>query len=144
MGISRPWKAKITKEIRRCSCTYRPCSINSLDINHLLLFLIGLFQSVSGLKKFDWFLFSFWRMSVIRKLWFILPYLRFYKSVLISFAFNPQSCSTEDPVFIHPASALFKVLPEYVVYQEIIETSKLYMRGKKEGLKYLWEWKWRG
>lgn len=40
-----------------------------------------------------------------------------------------QSCSTEDPVFIHPASALFKVLPEYVVYQEIIETSKLYMRG---------------
>eukprot|EP00112_Aurelia_sp_Birch-Aquarium-sp1_P005051 Seg1574.5 transcript_id=Seg1574.5/GoldUCD/mRNA.D3Y31 product="putative ATP-dependent RNA helicase DHX37" protein_id=Seg1574.5/GoldUCD/D3Y31 len=40
-----------------------------------------------------------------------------------------QSCSTADPVFIHPVSSLFHALPEYIVYQEIIETSKLYMRG---------------
>uniref|UniRef100_A0A3Q2EBR3 RNA helicase n=1 Tax=Cyprinodon variegatus TaxID=28743 RepID=A0A3Q2EBR3_CYPVA len=35
----------------------------------------------------------------------------------------------DDPVFIHPNSALFKTLPEFVVYQEIMETSKMYMRG---------------
>uniref|UniRef100_A0A3B3VT34 Activating signal cointegrator 1 complex subunit 3 n=1 Tax=Poecilia latipinna TaxID=48699 RepID=A0A3B3VT34_9TELE len=35
----------------------------------------------------------------------------------------------DDPVFIHPNSALFKKLPEFVVYQEIMETSKMYMRG---------------
>ncbi|RVE67907.1 hypothetical protein OJAV_G00086520 [Oryzias javanicus] len=35
----------------------------------------------------------------------------------------------DDPVFIHPSSALFKKLPEFVVYQEITETSKMYMRG---------------
>eukprot|EP00795_Rhopilema_esculentum_P015559 gene15559-6824_t len=40
-----------------------------------------------------------------------------------------QSCSTADPVFIHPASAMFDKLPDYLVYQEIIETSKLYMKG---------------
>lgn len=37
----------------------------------------------------------------------------------------------DDPVFIHPNSALFKTLPEFVVYQEIMETSKMYMRGNK-------------
>lgn len=36
----------------------------------------------------------------------------------------------DDPVFIHPTSALFKKLPDFVVYQEIMETSKMYMRGK--------------
>uniref|UniRef100_A0A8D2N8U7 Helicase ATP-binding domain-containing protein n=1 Tax=Zonotrichia albicollis TaxID=44394 RepID=A0A8D2N8U7_ZONAL len=35
----------------------------------------------------------------------------------------------EDPVFIHPSSVLFKELPEFVVYQEIVETTKLYMKG---------------
>ncbi|XP_024130840.1 probable ATP-dependent RNA helicase DHX37 isoform X2 [Oryzias melastigma] len=35
----------------------------------------------------------------------------------------------DDPVFIHPSSALFKKVPEFVVYQEITETSKMYMRG---------------
>uniref|UniRef100_A0A673CBR6 RNA helicase n=1 Tax=Sphaeramia orbicularis TaxID=375764 RepID=A0A673CBR6_9TELE len=35
----------------------------------------------------------------------------------------------DDPVFIHPNSALFKTLPEFVVYQEIMETTKMYMRG---------------
>ncbi|XP_062487606.1 probable ATP-dependent RNA helicase DHX37 [Pezoporus occidentalis] len=35
----------------------------------------------------------------------------------------------EDPVFIHPSSVLFKQLPEFVVYQEIVETTKLYMKG---------------
>uniref|UniRef100_A0A8C5PBB8 Activating signal cointegrator 1 complex subunit 3 n=1 Tax=Leptobrachium leishanense TaxID=445787 RepID=A0A8C5PBB8_9ANUR len=35
----------------------------------------------------------------------------------------------EDPVFIHPSSVLFRELPEFVVYQEIMETSKMYMKG---------------
>ncbi|XP_034026595.1 probable ATP-dependent RNA helicase DHX37 [Thalassophryne amazonica] len=35
----------------------------------------------------------------------------------------------DDLVFIHPASALSKSLPEFVVYQEIMETTKMYMRG---------------
>ncbi|PKK25983.1 DEAH (Asp-Glu-Ala-His) box polypeptide 37, partial [Columba livia] len=35
----------------------------------------------------------------------------------------------EDPVFIHPSSILFRELPEFVVYQEIVETTKLYMKG---------------
>uniref|UniRef100_A0A8C3V8R4 Activating signal cointegrator 1 complex subunit 3 n=1 Tax=Catharus ustulatus TaxID=91951 RepID=A0A8C3V8R4_CATUS len=35
----------------------------------------------------------------------------------------------EDPVFIHPSSVLFRELPEFVVYQEIVETTKLYMKG---------------
>ncbi|XP_036382835.1 probable ATP-dependent RNA helicase DHX37 [Megalops cyprinoides] len=35
----------------------------------------------------------------------------------------------DDPVFIHPSSALFKTLPEFVVYQEVTETTKMYMRG---------------
>ncbi|KAM4810129.1 putative ATP-dependent RNA helicase DHX37 [Rhinophrynus dorsalis] len=35
----------------------------------------------------------------------------------------------EDPVFIHPASALFRQLPDFVIYQEILETTKMYMKG---------------
>ncbi|XP_077457167.1 putative ATP-dependent RNA helicase DHX37 [Stigmatopora argus] len=35
----------------------------------------------------------------------------------------------DDPVFIHPSSPLFKTLPQFVVYQEIMETTKMYMRG---------------
>lgn len=36
----------------------------------------------------------------------------------------------DDPVFIHPSSVLFKQLPEFVVYQEIVETTKMYMKGE--------------
>lgn len=44
---------------------------------------------------------------------------------------NSYSCmSLDEPVFIHPSSALFDVLPEYVIYQEVVETSKLFMKGK--------------
>ncbi|XP_040272163.1 probable ATP-dependent RNA helicase DHX37 isoform X1 [Bufo bufo] len=35
----------------------------------------------------------------------------------------------EDPVFIHPNSSLFKQLPDFVVFQEILETTKMYMKG---------------
>ncbi|MEE6514218.1 hypothetical protein FKM82_022233 [Ascaphus truei] len=35
----------------------------------------------------------------------------------------------DDPVFIHPNSALFRQLPDFVVYQEIVETTKMYMKG---------------
>ena len=45
---------------------------------------------------------------------------------------NSYVCmSLEEPVFIHPSSALFEELPEYVLYQEILETSKLFMKGKR-------------
>ncbi|XP_017506592.1 probable ATP-dependent RNA helicase DHX37 isoform X2 [Manis javanica] len=35
----------------------------------------------------------------------------------------------DDPVFIHPSSVLFRELPDFVVYQEIVETTKMYMKG---------------
>ncbi|XP_062854362.1 probable ATP-dependent RNA helicase DHX37 [Trichomycterus rosablanca] len=35
----------------------------------------------------------------------------------------------DEPVFIHPSSALHKELPDFIVYQEIMETTKMYMRG---------------
>lgn len=37
-------------------------------------------------------------------------------------------------MFIHPSSVLFRELPEFVVYQEIVETTKLYMKGECCGL----------
>ena len=44
---------------------------------------------------------------------------------------NSYSCtSLEEPVFIHPSSALFDVLPDYVIYQEVVETSKPFIKGK--------------
>lgn len=44
---------------------------------------------------------------------------------------NAYECHlTEDPVFIHPTSALFTVLPDFIVFQEIVETTKLYVKGK--------------
>ena len=39
-----------------------------------------------------------------------------------------QCCLTDDPVYIHPTSSLFTKLPEYVVYHEMTETSRLYMK----------------
>ncbi|XP_063051694.1 probable ATP-dependent RNA helicase DHX37 [Engraulis encrasicolus] len=35
----------------------------------------------------------------------------------------------DEPVFIHPNSALHKNPPDFLVYQEIMETTKMYMRG---------------
>ncbi|XP_038059297.1 probable ATP-dependent RNA helicase DHX37 [Patiria miniata] len=40
-----------------------------------------------------------------------------------------QSMGIEGAVFIHPDSVLVKKQPEFVVYQEVIETSRPYMRG---------------
>ncbi|XP_028393261.1 probable ATP-dependent RNA helicase DHX37 [Dendronephthya gigantea] len=43
---------------------------------------------------------------------------------------NGYECHlTEEPVFIHPTSALFTILPEFILFQEIIETTKLYVKG---------------
>lgn len=43
------------------------------------------------------------------------------------YAYNANNM--EDPVFLHQSSVLKKCLPEFVVYQEIYETNKMYMRG---------------
>lgn len=48
-------------------------------------------------------------------------------------ALPPQTPLLDDPVFIHPSSVLFRELPEFVVYQEIVETTKLYMKGTDGG-----------
>lgn len=40
-----------------------------------------------------------------------------------------QTPLLDDPVFIHPSSVLFRELPDFVVYQEIVETTKMYMKG---------------
>ncbi|KAK3586402.1 hypothetical protein CHS0354_013106 [Potamilus streckersoni] len=43
---------------------------------------------------------------------------------------NAYQCpDLEEPVFIHPTSVLCKEKPHFVVYQNIVETSKLYMKG---------------
>lgn len=44
-----------------------------------------------------------------------------------------QTPLLDDPVFIHPSSVLFKELPDFVVYQEIVETTKMYMKGRAAG-----------
>ncbi|XP_014388830.1 PREDICTED: probable ATP-dependent RNA helicase DHX37 [Myotis brandtii] len=40
-----------------------------------------------------------------------------------------QTPLLDDPVFIHPSSVLFRELPDFVVYQEVVETTKMYMKG---------------
>ena len=40
-----------------------------------------------------------------------------------------QTALLDEPVYIHPSSALFKTMPLFVVYQEVMETTKMYMRG---------------
>ncbi|XP_071946608.1 probable ATP-dependent RNA helicase DHX37 [Antedon mediterranea] len=40
-----------------------------------------------------------------------------------------QCVGIEGAIFIHPDSVLFSKLPEFLVYQEIIETTKPYMKG---------------
>ncbi|KAJ8313105.1 hypothetical protein KUTeg_010478 [Tegillarca granosa] len=43
---------------------------------------------------------------------------------------NAYECiELEEPVYIHPCSVLYRQNPEYVVYQYIHETSKVYMKG---------------
>ncbi|XP_076756292.1 putative ATP-dependent RNA helicase kurz [Xylocopa sonorina] len=40
-----------------------------------------------------------------------------------------KAMDMEDPVFIHSSCVLRKMCPQWVVYQEIYETNKMYMRG---------------
>jgi len=46
-------------------------------------------------------------------------------------------------VFLHPSCVLLHANPEFIVFQEIVETSKLYMRGRcqlvsRNGLEMQW------
>ncbi|CAM6100679.1 unnamed protein product [Calypogeia fissa] len=38
-------------------------------------------------------------------------------------------CTSEEPVFLHPSSSVCKEAPEFVVYNELVNTSRTYMRG---------------
>lgn len=40
-----------------------------------------------------------------------------------------RSINMEEPIYLHSGSVLKKKLPEFVIYQEIYETNKIYMRG---------------
>lgn len=40
-----------------------------------------------------------------------------------------RTINMEQPVFLHSGSVLKKTLPDFVIYQEIYETNKVYMRG---------------
>lgn len=44
------------------------------------------------------------------------------------FKYAYRANNMEEPVFLHQGSVLKKTLPEFVVYQEIYETNKMYMR----------------
>lgn len=50
-----------------------------------------------------------------------------------------QSIQVDQPVFIDGASVLVEDSPEYVVYQEIHESSKMYMRSESLALVLLLE-----
>lgn len=56
-----------------------------------------------------------------------LAFLFFFKRASIYLSL--QTPLLDDPVFIHPSSVLFRELPEFVIYQEIVETTKMYMKG---------------
>ncbi|CAH1971493.1 unnamed protein product [Acanthoscelides obtectus] len=45
------------------------------------------------------------------------------------FKYAYRANNMEEPVFLHQGCVLRKTLPEYVVFQEIYETNKMYMRG---------------
>lgn len=49
--------------------------------------------------------------------------------ISLFFLYLSQCTELEEPVFIHPTSVLYKQNAEFVVYQYIHETSKLYMKG---------------
>ncbi len=40
-----------------------------------------------------------------------------------------QGLFLTEPIFIHPSSVLFKELPEFICYTEMVETSKMYMKN---------------
>lgn len=45
------------------------------------------------------------------------------------YKFAYEANGMEEPVFLHRGSVLNKTLPEFVIYQEIYETNKMYIRG---------------
>ncbi|XP_066602003.1 probable ATP-dependent RNA helicase kurz [Prorops nasuta] len=47
----------------------------------------------------------------------------------IKWKYAYKTLEMEDPVFMHSSCVLRKTLPEWVVYQEVYETNKIYMRG---------------
>ena len=49
-----------------------------------------------------------------------------------------KTVADQTPVFIHPSSALFQRQPDWVVYFELVLTSKEYMREVIPALHWLW------
>lgn len=50
-----------------------------------------------------------------------------YTNLLCIWFCRYQACAVEETVFLHPASALAREAPDYVVYNEIISTGRPYM-----------------
>ncbi|KAJ9589594.1 hypothetical protein L9F63_017179, partial [Diploptera punctata] len=49
--------------------------------------------------------------------------------ILANWRYAYRCTEMEEPVFMHPSSVFKESPPEWVVYQEVIETSKMYMKG---------------
>lgn len=47
----------------------------------------------------------------------------------VKYKYAYKANNMEEPVFLHQGSVLKGTLPEFVIYQEIYETNKMYMRG---------------
>jgi HrpA-like RNA helicase len=45
-----------------------------------------------------------------------------------------KTVADQTPVFIHPSSALFQRQPDWVIYHELVLTSKEYMREVRTGV----------
>ena len=50
-------------------------------------------------------------------------------STVYTIIYCMQCMLCESPVYMHPSSVLIGSLPQFVVFQEIIETNKPFMKG---------------
>ena len=72
------------------------------------------------------------KVPAIATLSVLLSYLDAASSLTSNASGTPQegykTVADQTPVFIHPSSALFQRQPDWVIYHELVLTSKEYMR----------------